>query len=125
MVWMAGRISEGPVARQRKPCFPPGFLPVVGVLFAIVVPPVAWPATPDILLPDPFAVELPAGATRLGPDDMPVQQVLQAVQAGGDRISIRFPRDRIGPGAWRVILSVWAHGVRDRPAARREAVLVV
>jgi hypothetical protein len=129
MVWMGGRISEGPVARQRKPCFPlgfrPGFLPVVAALFAIVAPPAAWPATPDILLPEPFAVELPAGTSRLGPDDMPVQQVLQAVQAGSDRISIRFPRNRLGPGAWRVILSAWADRVRDRPAARREAVLVV
>ena len=47
------------------------------------------------------------------------------IQAGGDRISIRFPRDHIGPGAWRVILSAWADKARDRPAARREAVLVV
>jgi len=121
MVGMAGRISEGPVARQRKRCFPQ----VVALLFAIVTPLASWSATPDILLPEPFAVELSAGTTRLAPDDASVQQLLSGVQASGDRVSVTFPRNTIGPGAWRVILSAWAAGVRDRPATRREAVLVV
>jgi hypothetical protein len=121
MVWLAGRISEGPVARQRKPCF----LPVAAVLFGFLVPLASRSATPDILLPEPFAVELPAGRSHLATDDPLVQDLLKGIQAGGDRISIAFPREHIGPGAWRVILSAWTAGVRDRPVARREAVLVV
>lgn len=118
---MQGRISEGPVARQRKRCS----LPVALMLFACLATPAGWSATPDILLPEPFAVELPAGTTRVATDDAPVRQLLQGIQAGGDRISIQFPHERLGPGAWRVILSAWEDGGRDRPAARREAVLIV
>jgi hypothetical protein len=117
---MAGRISEVPVARQRKRCFPQ-----VAVLTALLAGTPAWSATPDILLPEPFAIELPAGTPQLQPNDAQVQQLLAGVQAGGDRISITFPRKHIGPGAWRVILSAWAAGTTDRPAARREAVLVL
>jgi hypothetical protein len=117
---MAGRISEVPVARQRKHCFPQ-----VAVFVAMLAQMPAWSATPDILLPEPFAIELPAATTRLGSDDAQVQRLLGDIQAGGHRVSIAFPRKRIGPGAWRVILSAWAGGLNDRPAARREAVLVV
>ena len=95
------------------------------MFLAILAPLASWSATPDILLPEPFAVELPAGTTRVSADDAPVQQALRGIQAGGDRVSVTFPREYIGPGAWRVILSAWTDGVRDRPAARREAVLVV
>jgi hypothetical protein len=117
---MGGRISEGPVARQRKHCFPE-----VAMLFAILSPLASWSATPDILLPVPFAVELPAGTISLSADDAPVKQLLGGIQADGNRVAVTFPRDRIGPGAWRVILSYWADRSRDRPAARREAVLFI
>jgi hypothetical protein len=108
------------VARQRK-----HFFPVVAALVAILFPSASWAGAPDILLPEPFAVELPAGGTTLGVDDEPMKKLLAATQAGGDRVTALLPRDRVGPGGWRVILSAWSAGVRDRPAARREAVLVV
>ncbi len=97
----------------------------IAFLFALLISLPSWSATPDILLPEPFAVELPAGTTRLGAGDVPIRQLLKRIQAGGDRVSIDLPREQVGPGAWRVTLSAWPDAAGGRPAARREAVLVV
>ena len=120
MIWVSSRISEGPVASQRK-----HLCPFVVTFLAVLAPSSSWAATPDILLPEPFAVELPADTTTLETGSGPLRRLLAGVQAGGDRVTVAMPRDRVGAGAWRVILSAWDAGVRDRPVARREAVLVV
>jgi hypothetical protein len=95
------------------------------MLLTMFVPLPSWAATPDILLPEPFAVELPAGVNTMTGEDPAMKALLAGARAGGDRVTASLPRERIGPGAWRVILSAWETGVRDRPVARREAILMV
>jgi hypothetical protein len=84
-----------------------------------------WAAAPDIILPDPLAVELPLAAIGLSVDDEQTKDLIAAVRADGRRVTVAFPRDRIGAGIWRVIWSAWDGDDRSHPAARRESFLYV
>ncbi len=108
------------MARQRK-----YLLPVAAVLLGILGNRPVAAETPDILPPSPFAVEMPADTTTLSIGNLPIRDILARIKAGGDRVTMDLPRERIGPGAWRVLLSAWDPEMRDRPVARREAVLFV
>jgi hypothetical protein len=116
------------MARQRNHLFP-----VLVTLLAVLCshPSRASPA-PEIVVPNPLAVELPAGVTGLGVDDEPIKALIaaahpDAAHPDGEhiRITAMLPRDRIGAGVWRVIWSAWDAGARDRPVARRESFLFV
>ena len=93
------------------------------VMMSVASP--CWAGAPEILLPEPFAIELPAGITTLGEGDGPVRELLAGITTARQRVTVAFPRGRVGAGAWRVILSLWSADEHGRPAARREAVLVV
>ena len=92
--------------------------------FLSFVPFLSWAGTPEILLPEPFAVELPPHTETLGADDAPVRRLLAATRAEGYRVTMTLQRERVGVGVWRAILSAWGPS-GDRPAARRVAYLFV
>ena len=116
---MSLRIAEGHVAGQRKYLLPI----VIGMFLAGTAP--SWPAAPDIILPEPFALELPEGTATLGANDEAMRSLAARVKADGHPVTVALPRERIGPGAWRTIWSAWDGARRDRPLARRESVLIV
>ena len=114
------QLTEGPVSGQRN-----HFFPLIGGLFVLLHAPLAWAEAPAILLPEPFVVEMPAGRTSLGPGDEPLRSVLASARAGKHRVTATLPRDQIGVGVWRVILSAWEETSSVLPAARRETPLFV
>jgi hypothetical protein len=86
---------------------------------------VSWAGAPDIVLPDPLAIELPAGVSDIGLDDPPMRDLIAMARAGGDSVTAILPRPRLGVGVWRVIWSASDPESADHPAARREAYLFV
>jgi hypothetical protein len=84
-----------------------------------------WAGAPEIVLPEPLAVELPAGASSLGLDDAPIRQLIASARAEGYRVTLSLPRDRVGAGVWRVIWSAWDDATPGRPVARHEMPLFV
>ena len=82
-------------------------LPALVTLVALSLPLSLWAAAPDIVPPEPFALELPAGVTTLGAEDEPLRRLAALVHAGEHRVTIGLPRERVGAGLWRVILSAW------------------
>ena len=100
-------------------------LPALVILITVLLPLSPWAAAPGIVLPEPFALELPPGVATLGAEDEAMRQLTATVRADGHRVTMILPRDRVGPGIWRVILAAWGTAPRDPPAARREAALYV
>ncbi len=95
-------------------------------VFSTPIP--TWAAanvTPDIVLPDPFALELPDGVSSLGIADEPMKKLIATVRAEGHPVTAVLPRSRVGTGGWRVILTAWDSEAHGRPIARREAVLAI
>jgi hypothetical protein len=84
-----------------------------------------WAGAPDIVLPDPLAIELPAGVTAIGVDDPSMRELIARVRADAYRVTAALPRPRIGVGVWHVIWSAWDGEAADYPAARRESWLFV
>ncbi len=113
------------MASQRIHLFPA----LVFLLTIVCARPSLSAPAPEIVLPDPLAVELPAGSASLGPDDPAFKALVAAAHsdanAQGIRITAALPRDRVGVGVWRVIWSAWRDDARDRPVARRESFLYV
>ena len=74
----------------------------------LVQPPAAAPkpTEDEIRLPDPFAVELPAGAAQLAPDAAPLRALLAAVNAGALTVThdIRQP---LAVGPHRITFNAW------------------
>lgn len=65
------------MASQRIHAFP-----VFVILLALLLPPPCRAAAaPDIVLPDPLAVELPEGVDSLGADDPPIKALIAAAHA--------------------------------------------
>ena len=123
------RITEAQVAGQRKHLFPA--LPAL-LSISLSVFPAATQAVnaPDIVPPDPVAIELPAGVSDLGAGDAPIRELIARVQADGFRVTLTLPHDRIGVGVWRAIWSAWAaqdadHPPGGHPPGRRESWLFV
>lgn len=85
----------------------------------------AWAGAPSILLPEPFAVELAKDDAGVGPDDPAMRALVDRVTADGHKVTAVFPRHRLGPGLWPVILTAWDGEAADFPLARREAYLFV
>jgi hypothetical protein len=112
------------VSGQRK--YPFAF-PVVllGLSLTALAGGMAWARAPDIILPDPLAVELPDGTSDLSVDDAPLRILTQAVKAEGQRVTLTLPRDRIGVGVWRVVWSAWDGSSNSHPISRRSAFLFV
>lgn len=92
----------------------------------MVQPPAApKPSDDEIRLPEPLAVELPAGAPQLSPDAAPLRAVLMAASAGTLTVThdIRQP---LGAGAHRVTWSAWAGPAGNgAPRLTRTAILFV
>jgi hypothetical protein len=125
MIRACGPITEGPVPGQRNHLFP-----VLVTLLTLLQPPSSWSAAaPEIIPPEPFALELPAGVTSLSADDKLIQALIATAhtEPGGDgiRLTASLPKERIGVGLWQVIWSAWDKTLRDRPVARRESFLFV
>ena len=93
-------------------------------LVQLTAMPSSWAGTPEILVPEPFAVELPAGVNTLSADDEPLRGLTARAAVAGYRVTLILPRERVGTGIWPAILSVW-EGNAEHPAARRSATLVV
>ena len=113
--------GQWPVASQRNHVFPMlAILLVVSLIFP------SWGnGAPEIILPELFAVELPPGKTSLGVDEEPLKGLIATARAEGHRVTAILPRDRLGPGIWRVIWSAWGEGASNYPVARRESFLFV
>ena len=59
------------------------------LILALVLPSsLAWAGAPDIIPPDPLAIEMPAGVNELSPDDPAIKAVIAQVTGG------RIPADR-------------------------------
>jgi hypothetical protein len=84
----------------------------------------AWAAAPDIILPEPLAIELPEGVTSLGADDPALRELTARARAEGNRLSVTLAGDRIGVGVWRVIWSAW-DAEANNPVARRASYLFI
>ena len=95
--------------------------PVVALLAATA----GRAATPDILLPYPVAITLPAGTDSIGADDPSIHDLIGTVRAGEDTVTVTLPQDRIGVGVFRVIWSAWDPKSPEHPAARRDSSLFV
>jgi hypothetical protein len=85
----------------------------------------SWAGAPDIILPDPLAIELPAGMNDVGTADAPMVDLIARTDAQGNRVTVELPRQRLSVGVWRVIWSAWDAGSSGHPAARRESYLII
>src|SRR5690349_15561069 len=93
----------------------------------LVQPPAAapQPAEDEIRLPEPFAVELPAGASQLAPDAASLRALLAAVNAGASTVT-HDVRQPLGVGAHRITFSAWAGPASSgAPRLTRSATLFV
>jgi hypothetical protein len=63
-------------------------------------------AANDILLPEPLAFELPAGATRVGPDTGSLRELLQAARSGSRQVTHDL-KEPVGVGVHRVTWTAW------------------
>ena len=83
------------------------------------------PPPPQIALPEILAVELPRGATSIGPEEPPLRQLLAAARSDARKVTWDLKR-RIGVGPVRVTFSAWdgAPG-SGQPAATRAVRLFV
>jgi hypothetical protein len=124
MTWKRRRrvsIIEQPLpARLRPP-----LSSIAAVLAVVLTANAGRAATPDILPPDPVAIELPAGVASIGADDAPMRDLIAKARAGEDKVTVTLPQDRIGVGVWRVIWSAWDPESPEHPAARRDSILYV
>ncbi len=104
-------------------------IPVLLILLALHPRQTNAAAAPEIVVPDPPAVELPAGASSLGADDPEVRALIAAAHTDPAsptiRITAELPRNRLGVGVWRVIWTAWDRASPERPVARRESAFYV
>ncbi len=78
-----------------------------------------------ITLPEPLAIELPAGKTELAPDAAPLRDLLEAAKSG-DRAVTNDLSHPVGPEPVRVTWIAWSGAPRtSKPAATASAVLIV
>jgi hypothetical protein len=94
-------------------------------LWLILLPAPVRAETPDIIPPDPIAIELPADADSIGANDAPLRDLIAKAKAGDDRVTATLPRDRVGVGVWPLIWSAWDPASSEHPAARRASLLFV
>jgi hypothetical protein len=96
-----------------------------GRLEMVPAPPAPAPAQNDITLPEPLAVEMPAGATRLAPDASPLQDVLTAA-AIGSLVVTHDLKQPVGVGAHQVTWTAWEGAANASPSRlQKTAVLFV
>ena len=76
-------------------------------------------------MPEILAIELPRGATSIGPDDPALRQLLLAARSSMRKVTWDLNR-RVGVGPVRVVFSAW-NGTPGggQPAATRVARLIV
>ena len=98
---------------------------VRGALLLVLLSPPGRAATPDIVLPWPVAITLPAGADGVGIDDPPMRDLIGKVRAGEDKVTVTLPQDRIRRGRLARDLVRLGPGITGTPAARRDSTLFV
>ena len=82
-------------------------------------------ATSEINLPDVLAVELPKGASQIGPADSPLRELLNSAHDGSKKITFDLAH-KVGVGPFRVTWNAWdGPAGSGKPAATRTERLFV
>jgi hypothetical protein len=109
---------------QSPPAAAPPPAPAVGQA-AAQPQPAASPAAPDIKLPEPLAIELPAGVSVLSPSELPFSDFLLRASSEGRRVSYDLSHP-VGVGPVEVTWTAWDRGAgADRVAATKTATVFV
>ena len=88
-------------------------------------PPAAAPAAPAIKLPEPLAIELPAGVSGLSPLERPLRDLLLRANSNDRRITYDLSHP-VGVGPVEVTWTAWDRATAgDRAAATKTATLFV